>query len=174
MIKWYKDIEGVPGYVIELSKQKCNEFEAELQELVTKCGGMCTIYVKDNIFGIEGFTPQSCVFLLEELRDQLSEEELMAMIYHEAGHLVLGHADAFKDSPDEIVDNVDWEIDADSYACQYTSPSVLMRALYSAVGIIADWAVRDHPCCRDEAIKIISEDQRFVKRIEALTARAVV
>jgi len=54
------------------------------------------------------------IFLGTELIKKTTPEEIQALAWHEEGHCVLGHIHV--DNPDEVIDNVKFEIEADQFA----------------------------------------------------------
>ncbi len=78
----------------------------------------------------------------EEIVNLLTAEELEAIMYHELGHIHLGHVARVVDSIDvgdvrenmrnskpEVIADINNELEADSYAIQFCEPAVLLSAL---------------------------------------------
>jgi len=172
MCTWYKDLPGVPGYVIILSQE---ETDANLswKQMLYSCGGVCTTYIPENQFGIEGFEPQVCIVATDELLSQLTVDEQMAVFYHEGGHVALGHGEACKDTEaSTVICHLQWELDADAYACQFTEPAIALSALNKAIYVVSGWLAKLAPTqTREFWHSSLLSENRISRRIEALEAR---
>ena len=73
------------------------------------------------------------ILILKEVADQLTEDELVAILNHEIGHLECGHLDD-KNIHGLLVDE-QLEIEADCYALQFSSKRDLRNACYKLMEI---------------------------------------
>jgi len=96
-------------------------------------------YITDmSLTKVKGVTiPAGTPFIVvsTELLNVLDEDELMSIIYHEEGHIKLGHVHA-KDQVSctrvygaPLIDNMEFELAADAYAASKICPNILVNAL---------------------------------------------
>lgn len=73
------------------------------------------------------------------LKDKLSRRELEAVVAHEDGHVVCGHFNNIEDKEvievngSKILDNVQYELEADAYAVSKTSKTAVRNGLRKAI-----------------------------------------
>lgn len=69
--------------------------------------------------------PGPAVFIMEDFFELHAKEEALAILYHEIGHIRAGHYNKAKaegvNTVDGIIDCVEYELEADSYAASKTS-----------------------------------------------------
>jgi len=69
------------------------------------------------------------VVLLEEFIEGFTENELLALIGHEVGHIKLGHLTGNHEKVDMILNSVTCELEADGYGVKLTSKKDMASAL---------------------------------------------
>ena len=90
------------------------------------------------------FNEDDCVIIIDEhLTTQLSEDELNAIVAHEQGHIHYGHTHAAADDCVEgIIDNMEYELQADAYAIAKCGAVSLLGGMKKAITSTLNAAIK--------------------------------
>lgn len=69
------------------------------------------------------------IIIGKQIADRLTEQQLSAIIAHEQAHIDYGHVDAEVNSPTGLVDNMQFEFEADAKAASVHGAYVVQKAL---------------------------------------------
>ena len=117
-------IEGVSARIFVLTKEEL--MVNNLGHVATVCAGFmaCGFKLFDEL------TPESTIFVCGEIADQLTKDQLIAIVLHEAGHVANGDVEKMADvKPGVVVLNPSMELSADAYAAKYVGKENLAAAL---------------------------------------------
>ena len=73
------------------------------------------------------------IVMLAEVAAELTEEEKLAILLHEEGHIVAEHGSKATKFIGKIVDHVEFELEADAYAAARIGGSILKSALVKVI-----------------------------------------
>jgi hypothetical protein len=82
---------------------------------------------------------EKVVIIHNALKDKMSRRELEAVVAHEEGHVVCGHFNNIEDKEvieingSKILDNIQYELEADAYAVSKTSKTAVRNGLRKAI-----------------------------------------
>lgn len=111
------------GFYYDIDK---DEFSTEQQ-----------VYNLKNKYGISIFA---------ELANYLDSKELFAIIYHEVGHIVNG--DLIQENKTaalgaaKIIDNIQYEINADNYAINKVGAKYMLKSLYKSIKFLLNGRIQ--------------------------------
>ena len=94
------------------------------------------------------------IFLGNELVKRTTPEEIQALAWHEEGHCVLGHIHV--DNPDEVIDNVKFEMEADQFALSKGAKKKdLQSGIKKSINVMYDTLIELHGVSNDNiAVKV--------------------
>lgn len=164
------NIPGIPGYVIAISQEELNG-SPDWDAVLRGSGGFMVTYIVENICGVENWEPQDCIVVHEPLAELMSKDQLMAVLYHEAGHLFHDHAKLARElPPGELLVNPTLETEADAYALRYVEPQTLLSAIRVMIDTMAAWYEnRGKGKSKEENLKMLLEHESTVIRFKHLT-----
>lgn len=82
---------------------------------------------------------EKVVIIHNGLKDKMTRRELEAVVAHEEGHVICGHFNNVEDmdvieiNGSKILDNIQYELEADAYAVSKTSKTAVRNSLRKAV-----------------------------------------
>lgn len=117
--------------------------------------------------------PQVVIF--REFVTELSDEEIKAIVFHELGHIKQDHLVKYSNLCNELgfLDNVQAEIEADSYAASVVGKEVMKSALYKVItgmpNVIQTWTNNSVDILQVQAeYQQILTSEMMTKRFKAL------
>lgn len=98
----------------------------------------------DDLVRFESIDEHDAIVLLsEDLVGKLTGEELHAIIAHEQGHIYYGHIHAAADDCVEgIIDNMEYELQADSFAIEKCGAVALLSGMKKAITSTLNAAIK--------------------------------
>ena len=106
------------------------------------------------------------IFLGTELVKRTTPEEIQALAWHEEGHCVLGHIHV--DNPDEVIDNVKFEMEADQFALSKGAKKKdLQSGIKKSINVIYDTLIELQGVSNDNIV--VKVGKWVINLIVALT-----
>lgn len=130
MDSFLKNIPGLPCRVIvnDVADYTSREATAELSALI-EAGFTYTglVQLDDDPVG----QPQLSIVVLDDFIDAIPMEQAKAVLYHEVGHVVLGHVEHLPYTG--VLKDINCELAADEYAATMVSATAMYEAIKAAV-----------------------------------------
>ena len=187
-------VEGISSIVALVPVSSYDNLPKEIKRATIKmavtCCGFCTAIISQELVDAASkmdwvtaemattFRVGPMISVLKDISDLMSQEEFMAILYHEDAHIL--HGDVANKATDVTLYegtcfalNLDWELAADAYAASKTSPMIVQQALASAfhaTGTFVESTVPAGLFNKDEYLRLMFTDDGVVARMTALEA----
>lgn len=114
-----------------------NKINIGLREAAMKRANESELSKMKELYGeiLQMEEDEAAILFHPKLRDMLEEPEFKAVMLHEEGHIVLGHLlspeteEMVECEGIKVINNEDYELQADSYAVSVVGPTAMKRAL---------------------------------------------